>query len=389
MKVDRTTRGESVHLAFAGRIDSAWAESASKELEAAIRSGKPRVDLDFDRVTFISSVGIGILVQSFTRFRAVGGVLAIVTASEPVRGMLRVAKLDSMLMAAASAPTASLEAHPIGRGWTGKVRRVGGELASIATARFIDEAVLQATPELLAIGHVALAGDRAGATGHFGEGFAVGGTVAVQPAEAPRPDCLASSDAGTVSFIAQRAIVVEGAPSLHGDFERSEGEAVAVSALAAALVARVGGPIAFVAMGECAGAFGAWARTSPDGWTSSPAAMDDASLRKALRFAGEPMHAGESLVVVGVAAGMDGSGSSDDVAATLVDCGGVRLHAHAAVASYRPVPATTAEVAAAGRLLAEQPIRLVLHAMQGAPGHETAFERGVVFVWPLGPGGGS
>jgi hypothetical protein len=27
--------------------------------------------------------------------------------------------------------------------------------------------------------------------------------------------------------------------------------------------------------------------------------------------------------------------------------------------------------------------------MQGAPGHETAFERGVVFVWPLGPGGGS
>ena len=89
----------------------------------------------------------------------------------------------------------------------------------------------------------------------------------MQPAEAPRPDCLASSDAGTVSLIAQRAIVVEGAPSLHGDFERSEGEAVAVSALAAALVARVGGPIAFVAMGECAGAFGAWARTSPDGWT--------------------------------------------------------------------------------------------------------------------------
>lgn len=386
MKVDRTIRGESVHLAFEGRIDSAWAESASKELESAIRSGKARVDLDFDRVSFISSVGIGILVQSFTRFRAVGGVLAIVTASEPVRGMLRVAKLEAMLMTAAAPSTEPAEAHPIGSGWTGKVRRLGGE--SVAGVRVVSEGVLQATPGLLAIGHFALAGDRGGAAGHFGEGLAAGGTVAVQPAEAPRPDCLASSDAGTVSFIARHAIAIEGSPSLHGDFDRSGQEAVRVSALAAALVARAGGPIAFMAMGECAGAFGAWARTSPDGWASSPATMDDASLRKALRFAGEPMHAGESIVVVGVAAPLhDAGGLPNEVAATLCEAGDVRLHAHAAVASYRPVPATTAELRAAGRLLAEQPIRLVLHAMRGSSGEETAFVRGVAFVWTLAKGG--
>lgn len=387
MKVDRTIRGESVHLAFEGRIDSAWADSAAKELEAAIRSGKPRVDLDFDRVTFISSVGIGILVQSFTRFRAVGGVLAIITASEPVRVMLRVAKLEAMLMAAATATTPSVESQAIGRGWTGKVRRLADGAVGSSRARFVAEGALHANPELLAIGHFALAGDRADATGHFGEGLAAGGTVAVQPAEAPRPDCLASSDAGTVSFIARQAIVVEGAPSLHGEFERSEGEPVGVSALAAALVARVGGPIAFVAMGECAGAFGAWARTSPDGWSASPAAMDDGALRKALRFAGEPMHAGESLVVAGVAAGGEAIGLDEQVIASLADVGGVRLHAHAAVATYRPVPKTTAELAAVGRLLAEQPIRQVLHAMQGEQGHETAFERGVVFVWSLANGG--
>ena len=382
MKVERTIRGESVHLAFEGRIDSAWAESASKELESAIRSGKPRIDLDFDLVTFISSVGIGILVQSFTRFRAVGGVLAIVTASEPVRGMLRVAKLESMLMAAAEPAIASTDSHAIGRGWTGKVRSIGAGDA-LAAARFVEADVLHARRDVLAIGHFALAGDVAGASGHFGEGLAAGGTVAVQPAEAPRPDCLASSDAGTVSFIARQAIVVEGSPSLHGDFERAKDEPVAVSALAAALVARVGGPIAFVAMGECAGAYGAWARTSPDGWRSPPAAMDDAALRSSLRFAGEPMHAGESLVVVGVAAGDDHDGLDRRVAATLVKSGDLSLHAHAAVASYRPVPATTAEPAAAGRLLAEQPIRLVLHAMRGPDGVETCFERGVVFVWRL------
>ncbi|MFM1889460.1 MAG: hypothetical protein RLZZ565_217 [Planctomycetota bacterium] len=388
MKVERTIRGEAIHLAFEGRIDSAWAESASKELESAIRSGKARIDLDFDRVSFISSVGIGILVQSFTRFRAVGGVLAIVTASEPVRGMLRVAKLESMLMPAAKPSAVSEDASPIGSGWSGRVRRLGAAPPSGASIRLVREGLVAASPDLLAIGHFALASDATEARGHHGEGLAAGGTVVVQPAEAPRPDCLASSEAGTVSFVARESIVVEGAPALHGEFEEGHGEAVTVSSLASAMVSRANGAIAFLAMGECAGAFGAWARTSPDGWREPPRSMSPDAMRRALRFAGEPMHAGESLVVVGVAAPPGSAGEvPPEVSETLVEAGDVLLHAHAAVASYRPVPATTADVRAAGSLLAEQPIRLVLHAMRGGSGEETAFVRGIAFVWPLATGG--
>jgi hypothetical protein len=51
------------------------------------------------------------------------------------------------------------------------------------------------------------------------------------------------------------------------------------------------------------------------------------------------------------------------------------------------VPATTSDPSAAGSLLAEQPIRLVVHSMRGDSGHETAFVRGVVFVWSLAKGG--
>ncbi len=388
MRVERTIRGEAVHLAFEGRIDSAWAESASKELESAIRSGKARVDLDFDRVSFISSVGIGILVQSFTRFRAVGGVLAIVTASEPVRGMLRVAKLEAMLMPAAKSAASAEDSTPIGSGWSGRVRRLGSADAPAAVVRFVGEGVVAASKERLAIGHLALANDLAEARGHYGEGLAAGGTVVVQPAEAPRPDCLASSETGTVSFVARETIVVEGVPSLHGEFEEGHGEVVSVSSLASAMIARTGGAIAFLAMGECAGAFGAWARTSPDGWREPPRSMSPDAMRRALRFAGEPMHEGESLVVVGVAAPPGSEGEvPPEVSETLVEAGDVLLHAHAAVASYRPVPATTADVRAAGSLLAEQPIRLVLHAMRGGSGEETAFVRGVVFVWSLAKGG--
>ncbi len=380
MKVDRTTRAESVHLAFEGRIDSAWAESASQELEAAIRSGRSRIELDFDRVTFISSVGIGILVQAFTRFRAVGGTLAIVSASAAVRGMLRVAKLESMLAPTLAEQPSTSSAQGFGEGWSGTLRTVG---STQATVRLLPVGAVEATARTVAIGHFALAGSEAEAAGHFGEGLAAGGTVVVQPASAPRPDCLASSEQDAVSFIARDALVVEGLPMWQGRFEADGTGVVSVSSLAEALVKRAEGPIAFVALGECAGAFGAWARISPDEWAGSPDSMSDDAMRNALRFAGEPMHGGESLVVAGVACG-DHRRLSAEVEATLVDVGAVRLHAHAAVASYRPVPAATAEVRAAGTLLAEQPLRVVMHAMRSREGLETAFVRGVCFAWGLG-----
>jgi anti-sigma B factor antagonist len=385
MKAVLTDFPELVHVAFHGRLDAAWSESASQELEAAIRLGRARIEVDLAQVTFISSVGIGVLLRAVQRFRAVGGVLAVVDASDEVHRMLRVSRLDAMLMGtpaprqAAERDSSSID---IGDGWSGTATLLH---AGRGEARTVTRQMLHAAPGMLALGHLGLAADVVGAAGLFGEGLAVGGTVAVAPADAPRPDCVASEDGGGSRCAAWDAIAVDAPVALRAQFERSGTAPVAISSLAARLANAAGGPVAFVAVGECAGAFGAWARTSPDRWESDAASMDDARLRTAIRFAGEPMHAGESMVVVGVAALPDQRTQVDPaVAATLTDAGPVALHAHAAIAAYRPVPATTTDISAAARLLAEQPLRGVMHALRAADGTETCFVRGVAWAIRIG-----
>jgi hypothetical protein len=55
-----------------------------------------------------------------------------------------------------------------------------------------------------------------------------------------------------------------------------------------------------------------------------------------------------------------------------------------AVAGYRPMPRTARDVATVGQLLAEQPLRAVMHALRGADRAESAFLRGSVWVVPMG-----
>lgn len=385
MKAVLTDYPELVHVAFHGRLDATWSESAAQELEAAIRLGRARIEVDLAQVTFISSVGIGVLLRAVQRFRAVGGVLAVVDASDEVHRMLRVSRLDAMLVGA-PAPRQAAERDEstveIGDGWSGIATLLQ---AGCGEARTVRRRMLDAAPGTVAFGHLGLAADVPSAAGLFGEGLAVGGTIAVAPADAPRPDCVTSEDSGGSRCAAWDAIEITGPIALRARFERISAAPVAISSLAAGLATAAGAPIAFVAAGECAGAFGAWARTSPDRWESDAASMDDVRLRAALRFAGEPMHVGESMVVVGIAALADQPAWVDPaVATTLVGAGPVALHAHAAVAAYRPVPATTTDISAASRLLAEQPLRGVMHALRAADGTETSFVRGVAWAVRIG-----
>jgi anti-anti-sigma factor len=391
VRIERTETAEAACLALSGRLDAAWSEPVAAALEDAIRLGRPRIELDLRETTFMSSVGIGTILRAVSRFRAVGGTLVVVGASDAVREMLRVAKLDGLLglRAAPAAARANERARTIGGGWTGSIEPTGAPDVP-APVRFVRAGTLTATPNSIAVGHVALAFDAAGAAGLFGDGLAAGGTVAVFPAEAPRPDCLASSDAGAVKVQLREALVADAAPTWHGHFEQpADGRAVTVGALAGALVRALGGPVAFVACGECAGAFGAWARTSPDQWPGPPTDMPPEAMRRALRFAGEPMHRGESMVAVAFAASADGLAAlAPDVAAALPDQGdGLRMHAHVAVAGYRPMPRQSREVTAAGQLLAEQPLRVVMHALRSPDGPESAFVRGS--AWAMRIGGGA
>jgi anti-sigma B factor antagonist len=399
MRIDRTVTDDRVTLVFEGRLDAAWSEPASAALEEAIRLGRTRIELDLSAVTFLTSVGLGAILRAHARFRAVKGTLAIVALNDAIRDMLRIARLDMLVdraATAAAAPRASDATDAtdasitLGQGWRGELARArdGDARATIARVRGARVALDGAT---VALGHLALANDAAGAAGLYGEGLAAGGTVAVAPAGAPRPDCLVSRPADgealrDAGFVALDALVVRGRPAWHGFLDRADAPRIALRELAAALVAATGGPVAFVAIGESAGAFGAWARRSPDGWPRTASAMTPDELRANLRFAGEPMHAGESLAVVAVACPKDAVATLDPgISDALADAGPLLLHAHAATVSYRPVTRATADIAAAGDLLGEQPMRGVLHALHDdRTRHETAFVRGALWVFPIG-----
>lgn len=369
MRIDRTDAAHAACLALVGRLDAAWSESVAAALEDAIRLGRPRIELDMRETTFVSSVGIGTILRALTRFRAVGGTLVIVGASDPVRDMLRVAKLDALLglRAEPARPAAARESRPIGDGWTGSIERTAATDVPVPLAR-VARGSVQAGPHAVALGHVALAPDEPSASGLYGDGLVAGGTAVVFPADAPRPDCMASTDAGIVTVQVRDALVANAEPSWHGHFEASGAGAVAVtvSSIARELVRTLGGPVAFVACGECAGAFGAWARTSPDRWNAAADAMAPDDLRRAIRFAGEPMHRGETMVAVAFASG---------------DATGPSLHAHVAVTGYRPMPQQARAVTAAGQVLAEQPLRAVMHALRAADGTESSFVRGSLWAF--------
>ena len=393
MKITPTTTDERVLLALEGRLDASWSEMVAAALEEAIRSGRPRIELDLTAVSFISSVGIGVIVRANGRFRAVKGVLAITAASDAVREMLRISKLDFLVHASTPVAKAVHATTRFGSGWTGEFESLV-PVTERATIEFTRAASITLDAGTLALGHFALAGSREDATGHFGEGLAAGGTVAVAPAGAPRPDCLASSPDGRkpdhfVSFIARDALVARGRPALHGTFERASSSRLPLRALASDLCNAAGSAVALVAIGECDGAIGAWARISPDGWARPVAEMGADEMRMHLRFAGEPMHAGESLAVVAIACPRDLAHTlPDEVRANLIDHGGLLLHAHAATVSYRPVPRSTRDLLATGALLAEQPLRAVMHCLHldepGGPALETAFVRGSFWAMRIG-----
>jgi anti-anti-sigma factor len=396
MKISRTISDERVLLVIEGRLDASWSDTAAAALEEAIRSGRARIDLDLAAVSFISSVGIGVILRANARFRAAKGVLAIVSASDGVRDMIRISKLDFLMQAAAPVARAASLATRFGEGWSGELEQIA-PATERAEAACVRRGVVALDAGTIALGHFALAGAEEDASGHFGEGLATGGTVVVAPAGAPRPDCLSSSPDGEapdrfVRFIARDALVVRGRPAIRGTFERSVLHRLTLRGLAKALCDAAGSAVAFTAIGECEGVLGAWARVSPDGWDRPASGMSDGELRANLRFAGEPMHAGESIAVVAVACPhAQASTLPPEVAANLADCGPLLMHAHAATVSYRPVPRTTRDILAAGALLAEQPLRSVMHCMhledQSSPGSETAFVRGS--FWAMRIGGAS
>jgi anti-anti-sigma factor len=78
-------------LALAGEIDIATAPVLDRAFEEVLSSGRTRLAVDLQPVSFMDSTGLRSLISADRRLEQSGGSLAIITSAGPARRLLEVA----------------------------------------------------------------------------------------------------------------------------------------------------------------------------------------------------------------------------------------------------------------------------------------------------------
>jgi len=90
--------GEKLILLLDGRFDASWSEYVGSSIESAIQSGEHQIEVDLGKVHYMSSAGIGVLLKYRKRLAEVKGHLSVCNPVDDVRSILRLMKLEEMLL---------------------------------------------------------------------------------------------------------------------------------------------------------------------------------------------------------------------------------------------------------------------------------------------------
>ena len=94
-KIDPAFPG--THAALAGHLDPEGAALAREDLAARIAPSTPSLLLDLSAVDWMSSAGVGALMQLRSQVQAQHGAIALFGCSSRVRSVLRVCGLENLL----------------------------------------------------------------------------------------------------------------------------------------------------------------------------------------------------------------------------------------------------------------------------------------------------
>jgi anti-sigma B factor antagonist len=94
LEISSTREGDICIVHVAGEVDVYTSPSLKSALVAAVADGCRVVVVDLDKVGFIDSSGLGVLVGALRRAREAQGDLRIVSARETVVKIFRITGLD-------------------------------------------------------------------------------------------------------------------------------------------------------------------------------------------------------------------------------------------------------------------------------------------------------
>lgn len=97
MNVETYERDGWTVIAASGEVDVVTAPSIRSEVVNLVVGGTTDIVLDFDRVDFIDSFGLGVMVGALKRVNSHGGRLRVVVGEQRVRGVLELTGIDRVL----------------------------------------------------------------------------------------------------------------------------------------------------------------------------------------------------------------------------------------------------------------------------------------------------
>ena len=415
MEITVETAGEAKKLKVKGRLDGYWADHLAKALEEEIHRGSHHLVLDLSEVAFLSSAGIRILVSYYKQLREIQGSLVVSDASEPVKKVLEISRLTSVLFASGSreaavaapsgtatpmvpTPGAHLEAHgavfdvfPCTPGAKLKYRLLG-DPDLLRGCRFRQDQcfTLQFPESSFGIGLGALGDSFEECRGRFGEFLAVAGTVAYLPTDGTNvPDYLVAVGDSLPDVQVCYGLACEGQFSKLARFEaKNEAGAVTLTQLVESALEIIGAEKAgLVLVAESAGLIGAALRRPPTVEVAENAPFEFPQIREWLSFTAEPSYARSLVLVTGVATrGI--AGTLGPLLRPLAPAAPLVGHFHAAAFSYRPLQKGEIELKKTVKSLFDnQTLQGVLHLLSDdraiAGAGESQFVRGACWLAPL------
>lgn len=377
MQISEHPEIDFLELRLVGRLDATWADHVSDAIESAIRNGSHRIVLNFADVSYISSLGIAVLMKHYQRLRVVNGSLTIRQPSASMMKVLNAAKLASYLVSeAVAAPAVAAPSPAIVRGsatYQMYPQAVAAALTCTAvgdpgrlTSRGFDSAdarLLTFDSRTFGLGLGAFGEGFDDCRDRFGEFLAAGGCAITLPTN----DLHALPD-----FVIEQGGLVPRVETLYaltgaGDFPwmaRFDAAAPGKIPLSELLDSAFGFAgadlVAFVAVAEAAGLVGATLRRSP---TSVPVSLDLPAVRDWVSFTTERTSDRSLALLVGVAARNPPPPAASFLRPMGSD-GSLHAHVHAALFPYRPVP--RGELAfgkSIAELVAGSPPGTVMHLM--------------------------
>jgi anti-anti-sigma factor len=406
MEITKQRAGQFMELVVKGRLDGYWADHLTSALEDVVRGGADHVRLNLAGVSYISSMGIRVLLKVHQQLNGINGVLVVSNPAEPVKRVLEMMHLGKLLVsesvdpALASVPetgrridrkTASFEVFDCAANAKLKCAVVGNPaLLSKCGFRSEHSRTMTFAESAMAIGLGAFGHHFEDCEQRFGEFLSLAGAAAYQPTDGSNvPDYLIAEGSFIPELQVLYAIVCEGRFASLARFEaKSETPAVPLSDLAEAALEISGADTTGIAMiAESAGLMGAALRQAPTQTGMKGELFHYPEARRWLSFSPEHSHMRSLAVIAGVASRIP-DGPLSPMLRPIGLGSSLTGHFHAAAFSYRPIRKGRVDLKTTIKSVFEaETLQAVLHLLaddrESAAAAQSEFVRGSCWISPI------